>query len=100
MIITLIVFSNQMLERGSLQNDRTESEIYARAVYLKGMTENNVSHIARCQSTEPPYTERYVQVVWEVENKSEVVSKLWHNLISVGELYGLPTDRPGPAIHA
>ena len=45
----------------SIQNDRTESDNRIEVTLLIGIAENNLPHIARWESTKPPYAEPHVR---------------------------------------
>ena len=45
----------------SIQDDRTESDNRIEVMLLIGIAENNLPHIARSESTKPPYAEPHVR---------------------------------------
>ena len=52
----------QMSEKElSIQDDRTESDNRIEVTLLIGIAENNLPHIARWESTKPPYAEPHVR---------------------------------------
>ena len=61
MNVTLWDTSSDVRKELSIQDDRTESDNRIEVTLLIGIAENNLPHIARCESTKPPYAEPHVR---------------------------------------
>ena len=61
MNVTLWDTSSDVRKELSIQDDRTESDNRIEVMLLIGIAENNLPHIARWESTKPPYAEPHVR---------------------------------------
>ena len=61
MNVTLWDTSSDVRKELSIQDDRTESDNRIEVTLLIGITEINLPHIARWESTKPPYAEPHVR---------------------------------------
>ena len=61
MNVTLWDSSSDVRKELSIQDDRTESDNRIEETLLIGIAENNLPHIARWESTKPPYAEPHVR---------------------------------------
>ena len=61
MNVTLWDTSSDVRKELSIQDDRTESDNRIEVTLLIGIAENNLPHIARWESTKPPYAEPHVR---------------------------------------
>ena len=61
MNVTLWDSSSDVRKELSIQDDRTESDNRIEVTLLIGITEINLPHIARWESTKPPYAEPHVR---------------------------------------
>ena len=61
MNVTLWDTSSDVRKKLSIQDDRTESDNRIEVTLLIGIAENNLPHIARWESTKPPYAEPHVR---------------------------------------
>ena len=61
MNVTLWYTSSDVRKELSIQDDRTESDNRIEVTQLIGIAENNLPHIARWESTKPPYAEPHVR---------------------------------------
>ena len=61
MNVTLWDTSSDVRKELSVQDDRTESDNRIEVTLFIGIAENNLPHIARWESTKPPYAEPHVR---------------------------------------
>ena len=61
MNVTLWDTSSDVRKELSIQDDRTESDNRIEVMLLIGIAEKNLPHIARWESTKPPYAEPHVR---------------------------------------
>ena len=101
MNVTLWDTSSDVRKELSIQDDRTESDNRIEVMLLIGIAENNLPHIARWESTKPPYAEPHVR--WcgrSVNVKIGGKCLLWLEFTSYPIVYSHPSESSCYALQA